>query len=261
MLTIDLWKSHQGYLAEHSVALQSFNIVNYLANSFCPGPYFYYVIDSPTLSLDIASPSVHSLLDVPQDEVFTLTHWLDCIHPRELNFFYRCEDVVAWFIKHCISPDNVTKYKISYCLQLRCKDGLYRLFLLQTTTLQTTSEGALLKVFGVQSDISHITHTNNYKLSFIGLDGEPSWRELDVFDETLFEDFNPHPLPSQNCPYSKREIDVIQLASYGKKTAEIATLLNISIQTVNTHRKNLLSKSSLNTMTEVVSECIRKGYI
>lgn len=261
LTSIDLWKSHPGYLAERSIELENFDVVNYLANIFCPGPYFYYVIDSPTLTLDLFSTSATELLDFPQNETFTIGHWLDCIHPEDIAFYYRCEDVVAWFLKNRISPDKVVKYKMSYCLRLKVRSGGYRLFLMQTKTLKTTREGALLKVFGVQSDISHITTVNNYKLSFIGLDGEFSWREVDVFDEELLANFTPYPLPSETAPFSKREMDIIRLVSTGKTTAEIAATLNISVQTVNTHRKNLLRKSTMSTMTEVVSECIRGGFI
>ena len=259
--TIDLWRSHENYLGGNSIELQDFNVLEYMAGLFCPGPYFYYIIDSPTLTLDLYSESVIGLLDMPRDASFNFEHWLECVHPDDLNYFYRCEDVVAWFLKQCIQPEDIIHYKITYCVRLRVREGSYHLFLLQTKTLKTTQEGALLKVFGVQTDIHHISATNNRRLSFVGLNGRRSWLDIDVFDTSLLKGFTPYPLLDHKPRFTRRELDVIRLVGAGKTTAEIAEALHISIQTVNTHRKNILRKSSMNTLTEVVVESIRCGYI
>ena len=50
-VVVDIWKSHSNYLAKKSVELKAVNVVDYMANLFCPGPYYYYILDSPTLTL------------------------------------------------------------------------------------------------------------------------------------------------------------------------------------------------------------------
>ncbi|SFC11714.1 regulatory protein, luxR family [Flagellimonas taeanensis] len=259
-VVVDIWKSHSNYLAKKSVELKAVNIVDYMANLFCPGPYYYYIIDSPTLTLDLVSDSVGTLLGI-EPEDFSLEKLVNAMHRDDLDFFMRCEDVVAHFLKNCIPPEQMVNYKINYCLRERISDGSYRLFLMQTLTLKTTEEGALLKVFGTHTDISHITTVNNHRLSLIGLNGAPSYLELDVFDDHLFDDFVPYTYQPSELSFTKRELEVIQWMAKGLSTGAIATELNISIQTVFTHRKNILRKSGVKNTSELIAMCIRKGYI
>ncbi|NDV44194.1 LuxR C-terminal-related transcriptional regulator [Flagellimonas sediminis] len=259
-VVVDIWKSHNNYLAKKSVNLETVNVVDYLANLFCPGPYYYYIIDSPTLTLDIVSDSIQTVFGIkPQD--FTLNMFIDRIHPEDLSFFLRCEDVVAHFLKNRIPPSDMVNYKINYCLRERVANGSYRLFLMQTVTMQTTEDGALLKVFGTHTDIEHITSINNKKLSLIGLNGSPSYLELDVFDDTVFDDFVPFEYTMEKPIFTTRETEVIKLLAQGLSTEMIALDLNISVQTVFTHRKNILRKTSAKNTSELIAECIRKGYI
>lgn len=257
---LDIWKSHTNYLGRKSVGLQTINIADYMANLFCPGPFFYYIIDSPTLTLDFASQSMKTILGIDPAK-FSLQQFVNYIHPDDVPFFMRCEDVVAHFLKNCIPPEQMVNYKINYCLREKTQSGTYKLFLLQTITMQTTPDGALLKVFGAHSDISHITTVNNRKLSLIGLNGEPSYFDIDVFDDTVFDDFEPYLFTVENSTFTKRELEVIKLLAKGLSTKDISKKLFISPKTVLTHRKNVLKKSGLKNTTEVVADCIRKGYI
>jgi len=259
-VVVDIWKSHRNYLAKKSVELQAVNIVDYMANLFCPGPYYYYIIDSPTLTLDVVSDSVQALLGIPPKD-FSLDGFIKGIHPDDLDFFLRCEDVVAHFLKNCITPDRMVNYKITYCLRERVANGTYRLFLMQTTTLSTTEDGALLKVFGTHTDINHITTVNNRKLSLIDMTGGSSYLDIDVFEDQVFENFVPFDFEKQRPSFTKRELEVIRLLAKGLSTDDISKELSISIETVFTHRKNILRKSKARNTSELVADCIRKGYI
>lgn len=259
-VVVDIWKSHSNYLAKKSVELKTVNIVDYMANLFCPGPFYYYILDSPTLTLDLVSESTKDLLGIESKDL-TLDRFIDLIHPDDLDFFLRCEDVVAHFLKNCISPDKMVNYKITYSLRERVANGSYRLFLMQTITLRTTEDGALLKVFGTHTDINHITSVGNRKLSLIGLNGEPSFLEIDVFEDQVFENFVPFDYDVHSPSFTRRELEVIRLLAKGSSTDEVSKELNISVQTVFTHRKNILRKSGARNTSELVAECIRKGYI
>ncbi len=259
-IVTDIWKSHPNYLGSHSTELRKFNLVELMGNLFCPGPYYYYVIDSPTLTLDLVSPSTKDLLGIAADQV-TIEKLLDAMHPEDMDFYFRCEDVVAHFLKSCISPEKLTSYKISYCMRERSGNNSYRLFLLQTITLKATADGALLKVFGSHTDISHITDENNRRMSLIGLNGEPSYMNIDVFADDVFENFKPYDYQQENKLFTRREIEVIKLLSLGLSTEGIANELNIAYQTAVTHRKNLLGKSGFKNTTELVASCIRGGIV
>ncbi|HDZ09994.1 LuxR C-terminal-related transcriptional regulator [Pseudohongiella sp.] len=260
-IVLDIWKSHKNYLGGgNSGSLDFPNLSNLLAHCFCPGPFFYYVIDSPSLTFDRVSESILNVLGIEAKNA-TIQDVIDRLHPEDMEFFLRCEDMVAFFLKNCIAPEKVVKYKICYCWRLRTRDGSYRLFLLQTLTLKTTPDGALLKVFGAHADISHITSTNNYKLSLIGLDGEPSYTDIDVFGKPAFENFRPYQFSLAGNEFSRREMEVLRLLGDGHSTTEISQQLNISSQTVATHRKNMIRKAGAKNSVDLVVTCIKKGYL
>jgi DNA-binding CsgD family transcriptional regulator len=259
-LIFNLWNSHKNYLGNQSSELQNINYPELVGNLFCPGHYFYYVIDSPTLTYDFVSDSIVDILGISPLEL-SVDNIIELLHPDDLNWLLRCEDVVAYFLKNQIRPEDIVNYKICYCIRLKVKDGSYHLFSIQTITLKTTENGALLKVFGCITDINHITSINNKRLSLIGLNGKPSYLELDVLNDQPFKDFKPFMSFKKELPYTKRELEVIKLIGEGFSTSNISEILHISEKTVLTHRKNILKKTKFKNTTEVVANCIRKGYI
>jgi DNA-binding NarL/FixJ family response regulator len=60
---------------------------------------------------------------------------------------------------------------------------------------------------------------------------------------------------------TSREREIIQLLSEGKKNKEIASLLSISIKTVETHRSNVMRKLEIHTTSELVRYAVRNQII
>jgi DNA-binding NarL/FixJ family response regulator len=58
-----------------------------------------------------------------------------------------------------------------------------------------------------------------------------------------------------------REREVLQLAAEGKPNKEIASQLNISLTTVETHRTHILQKLGLHSVPELILYAVRKGII
>jgi len=56
---------------------------------------------------------------------------------------------------------------------------------------------------------------------------------------------------SSLSPLNAREREVMQLLTEGKKRREIAELLHISVKTVETHRKNIMTKLNVNSVAEL----------
>jgi len=66
-----------------------------------------------------------------------------------------------------------------------------------------------------------------------------------------------------DCDFTKltnREIDVVKLICDGDTTAEMAEKLSLSVHTVNTHRKNILSKLKIKSTAELMRNAI-SAYI
>ena len=58
-----------------------------------------------------------------------------------------------------------------------------------------------------------------------------------------------------------REKEVLQLLAEGRSNKEVATLLELSLSTVETHRANLMQKLNLHNTAEIVLYAVRKGLI
>ncbi|HEY0873416.1 MAG TPA: response regulator transcription factor [Vicinamibacterales bacterium] len=58
-----------------------------------------------------------------------------------------------------------------------------------------------------------------------------------------------------------REKEVLQLLAEGRSNKEVATVLDLSLSTVETHRANLMQKLNLHNTAEVVLYAVRKGII
>jgi DNA-binding NarL/FixJ family response regulator len=58
-----------------------------------------------------------------------------------------------------------------------------------------------------------------------------------------------------------REREILQLLAEGQTNKDIASVLNISLYTVETHRGNILQKLNLHNSAELVLYAVRKGII
>lgn len=58
-----------------------------------------------------------------------------------------------------------------------------------------------------------------------------------------------------------REKEVLQLLAEGRTNKEVATLLQVGVSTVETHRANLMQKLNLHNTAEIVLYAVRKGII
>ena len=58
---------------------------------------------------------------------------------------------------------------------------------------------------------------------------------------------------------TSREREILQLVAEGKTNKEVATALNISPYTVETHRRHILEKLSLHIPAELLLYAVRKG--
>jgi DNA-binding NarL/FixJ family response regulator len=60
---------------------------------------------------------------------------------------------------------------------------------------------------------------------------------------------------------TSREREILQLLTEGKTNKAVATVLNISLYTVETHRSHILQKLNLHNSAELVLYAVRKGII
>lgn len=221
-----------------------------LLSFFQVGNYYYYIFNLIDSDFEFVSPEVESVLGYTAGEL-NLSIFLESIHPEDVPWFLNFENKVVSFFMN-LRTDQLLKYKVRYDYRIKKKDGEYIRLLQQVVTIQYDERTkGVLRTFGVHTDISYLKKEGKPVLSLIGLEGEPSYLDIDV--ERVFA-----PTPSL---ITEREKQVLYLLGNGKQSKSIATALNISRETVDRHRKNMLRKTSATSTAELVAMAIRKGWI
>ena len=67
--------------------------------------------------------------------------------------------------------------------------------------------------------------------------------------------------PTKKKLLTKRETEILKLIVHGNLNKQIADKLNISLNTVLTHRKNILSKTGIKTVSGLTLYCISDGLL
>ena len=81
----------------------------------------------------------------------------------------------------------------------------------------------------------------------------------EVAREALGDDFLADSQAGPSTPIGRRERQVLALLAEGKRSHEIAVRLNISIATVEAHRRNIMRKLGLHSVAELTKYAVRKG--
>jgi DNA-binding NarL/FixJ family response regulator len=79
---------------------------------------------------------------------------------------------------------------------------------------------------------------------------------------TVIKDYVNHlssNIPEESVELSTREREVLQLIAEGKTTKQIAGNLNISIKTIESHRRKIMDKLNLHTIAELTKYALRAG--
>lgn len=220
-----------------------------LLNIFQVGDYYYYIFNIKDSKFDFISKEVENVLGYKPEELDVST-FINKIHPDDQPWFLNIENKVVEFFSQ-LQTEQIPNYKVRYDYRLRKSDGGYIRILQQVVTIQFNKTGGILKTFGVHTDISNLKIEGKPVLSFIGLNGEPSFINVDI--KKVFK----VSLKFLSC----RECEILSMLVDGKETKEIAETLFISPATVSTHRKNLLAKTKAKNTSEMVARAITKGWI
>ncbi|AWG20944.1 hypothetical protein FFWV33_05025 [Flavobacterium faecale] len=223
-----------------------------LQNIFHVGDFYYYIINFGTVQVEWISTDVTRVLGVAHKEDFNLEFLFENIHPDDKDRFVTYERKAISFFND-LEPSKVLNYKLSYDYRVQKADGTYIWILMQCVPIQSNDEGDLIRVLDIHTDISHLKTDNQPSgLSFLGLNGEPSFINVSV-EDTFFQ--------VSKQLFTPREKEVIKLTIEGNKSPKVADILMISIHTVHTHRKNIMKKSNCKNWVEFSSKAIANGWV
>ncbi|UKM66535.1 LuxR C-terminal-related transcriptional regulator [Flavobacteriaceae bacterium GSB9] len=228
-------------------------IVNELARLFSHSSFYYLIMNFDIADIDYVSEGVCDVLGISPEKM-NLEKFLSLMHPDDLDKMHQKERTSLSFKLNKIPKEDITKYKTVYLMRLRHADGSYRTILHQSKAFTVSEDGKVFQTICVHNDITHLNPVIDHKISFISQEC-PSYYALDTETElTLIQN-------SFKELFTKREKEVVNLILQGKSTKQIATLLFISIQTVNCHKKNILKKSHCKNTSDLISTCIKEGFI
>jgi len=243
----EIWANIPKSEAEQVVLPQD-EIVRKFLNLFHPGEFFYSFFNTQTAVAEYISPDIETVLGYPPDIRFDVSFWLDNMHPHDQPYYLYHEKRATEFFGS-LPPEKLTKYKFSHDLRFRHQNGDYKRLLVQVIPVYYFTNGGA-RTLCVFTDISHLKMQGAPRLSFIGLEGEPSFYNVDLSNN----------LKPVSHSFTKRELEVLKYMAEGRGSKEISECLYISKYTVDTHRKNILAKSGCNTINELVARSIREGW-
>jgi DNA-binding CsgD family transcriptional regulator len=244
----NIWKKAAGRSPAEQLRFE-LELYKKLLNFFQVGDYCFYIFNIPILELEFVSPDVQQLFGYNPSE-FKLQTLLEKIHPDDHPYFLNFEHKAGQFLA-MVPVENLMKYKVRYDYRIKTNTGAYLRVLQQSVVIEHDDAGKIIRTLATHTDITHLKPDGSPVLSFVGLDGEPSYIDVDV--QKVFT--------VSNETLSKREKQVLTLLIEGKPSKAIADVLNISKQTVDRHRKNMIAKNGLKNTAELVSNAIKKGWI
>lgn len=216
---------------------------------FQVGDCYYFIFNATRGEFDYVHPGITDILGYRAEDC-SVAQIMSCIHPEDIGRFLDFEQQAVAFFEW-LPIDKILKYKVRYDLRVRKADGQYLRMLHQTTPLQHGEDGAILRTFGVHTDITHLKSSGTPVLSFVGMDGEPSYLNVDIK-----KGFSP-----SHEVLTRREKQVLEFLLLGMSSRKIAEELSISRQTVDKHRKNMLQKTGIHSSAEMVVKALKEGWV
>lgn len=206
---------------------------------FNVGNFYFYLFDVRNATFKHISPEITAVLGYTPESM-DVNFFMSKIHPDDQSAFLNNESQAVVFFKK-LPNDKIPKYKVVYDYRVKNSSGNYIRILQQVVVVQYDDDKNVLMTLGVHSDISFLKKNNTPCLSFIGLDGEPSFTDVAITQN--------YKKPDET--FTKREKDIINCLLAGDQTQEIAIKLCISKHTVDTHRRNILSKTNTRNTLEL----------
>ena len=68
-------------------------------------------------------------------------------------------------------------------------------------------------------------------------------------------------MKKNNHPFTEKELSVLHLIAQGLNNQEIADQLEISINTIKTHRRNILKRTKMRNFIQIAVHYTKKGVI
>lgn len=170
---------------------------------------------------------------------------IEVIHPDDIYYGLLVRKKIYSLLKELSAKDKM-KHKVVHEMRVKNTRGEYIRIIEQEHVIKLDKSGNIwLMLSVIDIDASHESETTKSHL-FNFETGEQIFIDL---SDTLEE------------PLTNRELEVLRLMKQGLLSKEIAETLKVSINTVNSHRQNILQKLKANNSIEAVNLALRLGLL
>lgn len=214
---------------------------------------FYCITNTQELTFEYVSKNMEACLglDKKQLEEKGLPHLWTFIHPDDLEPWLGALKDLMRFTLSEIKPDERGLMSYTWNFRLKHGSGNYVNIIQNTTPLGFDDEHK--PIIG----LAHYTVLDADM--FIGISASAKKLNSNNEYETLYFNTFSEKLLAQGI--SPRERDIIRLLALHKTSKEIAGRLNISVNTVDTHRRNILKKMKLSSTGELIGVIKGNNYL
>lgn len=155
-----------------------------------------------------------------------------------------------------VSPEQFSNLIFSFNYRVLHAQGNFLSVLQRCTYMVGAATGKPVGSIGTIFDISHFKNDK----SIVHTIEEIKKHKGGVVQELLYKNILA-PDESDSLSITQRELEVLKWMAEGFNSKQIARSLNLSINTVYNHRKNMLRKTGCNSSTELLNYTMRLGYL
>ena len=250
---LDLSEMWKGHTFESDLDGQNYLVRDHpiIEQAVSPGLYGTYLMDISKAEYLHVSNGFKDMLGIDlasQLKREGMAYMDGLIHPDD-------REQVAMQVNKCwefslVTPiDKRKSYKFN--MEYRLKDSIdnYVRILQQLVILELDKKGLPLITLGICTDISYMGSLEHPTLAVQGPTDEHY-----IYDHTKGE------LIGKGI-FTNREQELLKLLAKGLSSAEISLRLEISVQTVQKHRRNMLEKAGKSNTVELVVYALKCGVL
>ena len=207
---------------------------------------FFVVGDFLKMKIAFTSSRSVQLMGIEPEDMDPF-RFIDATHPDDVQRHYLCRAKMSNLAKELYISEKGFSL-LSTNLRLRNAAGEYSQTLFQEYMYFVSIPYKSVFILQINTNIDWWKPVKNSFHHYVGKD-------------LKLHRYPDNDLLNIGIPFSTREFEIIKLIAKGMNSEQIAEKLFISINTVNTHRKNIIDKTGKRNISELIYELMEKGLM
>lgn len=216
------------------------------------GPSFLFIYDYHTQQYEYVGQEIKDVLGYTSDVIkqLGLRFLTQRMRPQDAEAFNHMVLRAMHHLRHEIPERERSQYSVSFDYQMQHASGRWLHLLQQSIELTYDRRGNLVFSLEKVTDISHRPPEITPMLSIYGPNPDRS---------LVYRPF--HESAKGGNFFTRSEMRILQLIDKALSTQEIAERLDLSTNTIATHRKNMLKKAGVSNTPKLLRMAQNKGIL